>query len=388
MTLRHLSLVRLAPLLGLLVLPATGRGTPRLQDPPSFPDDPVVAEALPVETYSPHYVEGKNVSEIWNYVFDFPDGYTVSLQFMITNIGPGDSTGVMIAYLMAPDGDVAIIKNSRHAGLWTDRSDARGPWLEIAYHTLRIDHPSHHILLDHPDRGKLDLRAEALTSMFRPGRVDFGNGDWYDVTYIAPRLRASGTIQLPGHERVELAEGRGVAIHSVTNMSDDHLATSWLRLDTFDAADQVSIFELMTSREYGRRRLGFALRFDDDRLVGWSRRYGRRLLEPHPDPEKRSYPLADGIRFGAVEGHRLDRPGQGVDFRGQAALELLNRNALLEFLNSALLRFVLRFLSDPILYQYRADYDLSFDFQGPSPREVRGTGIVSLYFLNDPPAVF
>lgn len=381
---------RCLALVAVLLLPAAGRERLAgvIQDPPAFPVDPEVTDALPVDSYSPHYLAGNNVSETWNYVFDFPDGHAVSLQFMLTNIGPGDFTGVVIAYLMAPDGELAMIKNSRHSGLWTDRTDERGPWMEIAYHTLRVEHPSHRIVLDHPDRGKLDLRAETLTPMFRPGPIDFGHGDWYDVTFVAPRLRVTGSVQLPGRERVELPEGRGVALHSVANLSDDRLATSWLRIDTFDAPDQVSLFELMTSQRYGRRRLGFALRFAEDRLVGWSQQYGRRLVETRPDPAKGRYPLVDRLRFGAVRGRRVDGSDEGIDFRGEATLRLLNRNELLEFLNSPVLRFVLRFLSDPILYQYRAEYELVFDFQGSSPSTVRGRGIASLYFLDDPPVVF
>lgn len=378
------------PLLASLLLLAAAGGDPGaggLQD-LAFSAEPEVTDGAPVASYSPHYLEGKNVSEIWNYVFDFPDGHAVFLQFMITNIGPGNFTGVLMAWLMAPDGETAVLKNTRHAGLWTDSSDEAGPWLEISYHTLRIDHGSHRILLDHPDRGRLDLQAEALTPMFLPGRVDFGHGDWYEVNVIAPRLRVTGSIQLPGRERVELPEGRGMALHSVTNMSDDRLATSWLRIDTFDAADQISVFEMVTSHHYGSRNMGFALRFADDRLVGWSHRYGRRLLGTQPDPDKKRYLLADGVRFGAVEGRRLDGSPEGIDFRGEATLRLLNRSELLEFLNSAVLRFVLRFLTDPVLYQYRAEYELVYDFEGPTPRTVQGRGIASIYFLGDPPVAF
>lgn len=371
---------RLVPIVLLAV--ATGAAAQEI----GFATPPDVAPQLPVGTYSPHYVAGGNISEIWNFVFDFPSRDTVALQFMVTNIGPGDFTGAVIAYLVPAGAEPIIIKNSRAHGDWQDRSDEQGPWLHIARHELRLEDRSFDLQVV-SDHAVLDLEGEVLSDMFRPGRLSVGDGEWYDLTVFGPRMRAAGAITWPDGSVTRLEDGRGMGMHSLSTVSEDRLATSWLRIDTFDARDQVSVFELMTSRELGRRRHGFALRFRDDSLLGWSYRYGRRLLDAQPDPEKSDYLIARGMRFGAVRGEPTESAGV-VDFRGEASLELLMRNELLAFLNSPVLRFVLRMITDPILYQYRATYTLSLDFEEPEAGEVSGQGIVSIYFLNPAPAVF
>lgn len=343
--------------------------------PARFPP-PQLIDHLASEQIRPHYEGGDNVSESWSYVFAFPQGYVVNLQFMVTNIGPGEATGVLIAYLIAPDGEVAILKNTRRRGQWRDLSDEQHVELEVAYHRLTITGRRHEIAIDHPDRGKLFLSATALTPAFRPGPLDLGSG-FYRVIVMAPRLRVQGRIRLPGHEEVTLQEGRGIALHTSATIGDDRLATGWLRVDTFGASLQASLFELMTSERVGQRRIGFLLLFDGDRLVGSTYRYGRRLLGRREDPHKRTYPLYGGIRFGS----EVD-----FDLRAEAKLQLLNRNALLDFLNSKALRFLLRLISDPVLYQYRAEVTLRRGEQDPAP--VRGVGLVSLYLLHRPPAVY
>ena len=49
---------------------------------------------------------------------------------------------------------------------------------------------------------------------------------------------------------------------------------------------------------------------------------------------------------------------------------------------------MLRLIADPIYYQYRAAYELTFDFQEETARRVRGEGLVRLYFVDAAPAVF
>jgi len=71
----------------------------------------------------------------------------------------------------------------------------------------------------------------------------------------------------------------------------------------------------------------------------------------------------------------------------EMSMILINRNELLNFLNSKVLRFVLRLITDPVIYQYRAQYELRVA-QDSEWNSLRGQGMASLYLLNDPPAVY
>lgn len=362
-------LTALAALAGATV--ATGSGQEL-----GFVGGPWVGEQTPIERLRPDLDGYKDGSQRWGYVLRFDDGTVVQLSFLVTGIGPGHHTGVFLAHVIDPDGTATTIRNTRRFGEWQDLSDDAQVGLHIAHHTLRIRHPVHELRIDTSDRGRLSIDARVVTSAFSPGRLLLEGDTWLDIDVPGPRLRAAGWIELPGQPRRELEEGRGIAIHTRTDSSDEKLATGWLRIDTFGPGTGASLFEMMASERHYRRRLGFLLEFDGDRLVGHTFRYGRRLVDVRPDPDRRGYPIPSGIRFGA---------DSEIHLRGEGSLEAVVRSPLLDALNSALLRGVLRLFADPIFYLYRGTVTLRADEEAPGHDS---PVVVSLYLLAEPPVVY
>ena len=106
---------------------------------------------------------------------------------------------------------------------------------------------------------------------------------------------------------------------------------------------------------------------------GWDE--GRRYTDLRVDPEKPRYPVPEGLEL-------VNQGGSGVQL--EAHFRLLHRFDILDWVNSSLVRFVVRQVFHPIEYLFDADTTLRFDL-GAGPQTLKAQGFATLTILNRPP---
>jgi hypothetical protein len=332
-------------------------------------------ETVPVESYAPHFIDSAQAWESWDYAFRFPDGTSIFAQFQVTSLGPGKHRGVVVGVLILPDGRSVLIKNGRPRDQWSSRTDENGIELSIARHRLEIRPPSHKLHLEN-GRGRITLETTSRVPAARPGRLKYDGDKFYDLTVLAPRLSARATIEIPGSAALQLENGDGVGLHAFSNVADYKQAASWLRFHTFDDPLQVSFLEFTAPKKQAFQRVRFLVLAQEGAVLRTSVDYERSYAGFQEDPEKPHYPIPS--RF-----HLRDR-SERTELSGSADLRLRRRDDLLSWLDSSLLRFLVRRFSHPVQYFFDADYELSVDL-GNGPQALRGTGLANLVILNQPP---
>jgi hypothetical protein len=250
--------------------------------------EPPQSVTVPAKAYQPHYLMGNNLSEIWDYRLSFPNGYLLNCRFMITSFGPGERTGLVLLYILPPKGNTVVIKNSRKWRDWKDQTTSGGPQFTIAKNSLRVDLPNHRLHIEN-EKGTLDLELMNTVEPFNPGRILYSPQDWYDLTLVAPRLKASGSLELPNQEPVALENGRGTATHIVSNIPDNRQTVSVFRFDSFDASTEFSVYELTTTETHRFQRIGFLTTFQNDRIAIHSKDFTRKFPDLVPDSNYKDY---------------------------------------------------------------------------------------------------
>ena len=343
-----------------------------------FQGQPMILDSLPVADYSPHFPKGDNAWETWNYLFSFPNGYVLSSQFSVTNVGPGDRSALGLGLIMAPDGSVAALRNSRKKGEWSHNSMDGGVTIEVARHRLEITPPLHRISMKHHD-GNMDLEAESTTKVFRPNAIDLDEDNKFQMTYLAPRLRVKGRAQFRGQPEVELNDGVGIAIYSYSDTAEHKGAGSRLRFDSFDKDLQFSLLEIRRPKDAGEGRIGLLLLMRGGNIIHHGYTFERHYTGYHRDPEKPHYPIPNGFGFSNI--------GMGRRVAGDVRFRQIYRLDVLSWVNSGVVRFFARQVSQPIEYKFLADYTIETDL-GAGPEKLTGTGFASVSILNKPPDDF
>ena len=339
-----------------------------------FDFDPgLIASVSPV-SYAPHFLKGP-YTETWSYVFSFPNGYRVVSRALITNRGPGDGRGAGIAVIIEPTGGVYRLSNSKSRERWTQTVTDDGVELRVGTHRWDIRPPVHRVSM-RSSTTAIEIEAVSLTDVYRPGRLNYSTDDFYDLTILAPRLEAHGTLQVPGGPAVELTGGYGVAFHAYSNRDEQEQAVSWLQFHTFDTDLQLSLWELTAPNAHDYQRVAFSLLFEDGRVVWHDRGYQRQFDDVQADPESPHYPVPGGFTFSGQTGERA--------IRGEVTLRQSYRLEVVDLINSGFVRFLVRRFMEPVVYEFDGDYTLDVTLDGREYHR-RGTGVASLQIVDDPP---
>ena len=347
--------------------------TPPLQ----FALEPGPVENVPPASYYPHFLSG-GYTETWSYLFRFPSGHTIISRLTITNRGAGDGRGAAFAIIVDPTGRVVQVVNSRPQPRWTRILREDGVELGVAGHEWVLRPPSHRVRMQSGE-GRFEIEATSLTDVYHPGRLHYSSDEFYDLTILAPRLSASGTVQLTGEAPVELRDGRGFAFHSYANRGEQDQAVSWLQFHTFDSEIEVSLWELTAPEKHDYQRVGIALLFEDGRLVEYRAGYDREYRDLQADAESPHYPVPRSLTFS-------DEDDQTA-MHGEVTLVPIHRVELVDLINSRFVRFFVRRVMEPVMYEFSGDYHLRVRLEGQE-RQISGTGIASLQIVDDPPIGF
>jgi hypothetical protein len=340
-----------------------------------FQSPPLLTANLPAAVFSPHLDGNGGAWESWEYLFRFSNGYTLLAQFQLTNKGPGSHRGIVVARIIAPNGTATLVKNSRDYGEWSYSMGPAGMDIYLATHQLHIAPPSHKVSIQ-ATGCRFTIEAESVTPMVQPGRLAFSEDEFYDLTVLAPRLKAQGVLEFTDGPTIELRDGTGVALYVRSNMADHKQMLGLLRCHTFDGATQVSLMEFTAPEDYRYQRVGLLLIIRGSEVVYESYDYDRRYSALEPDPEDPHYPVPRGF---VVSNHA---GASGV--QGEVKLRLIQRYDILDWVKSGIGRFFLRRTSHPIEYLFDADYELNLTLS-EDPERISGRGFASLLMLNDPP---
>jgi hypothetical protein len=329
---------------------------------------PRVVDVAPLSDYRPHLDDRALEGEVWDYACWFPSGHRLFAQFQVTNAGPGRQTGLVAGIVIFPDQTTRLIKNSRPRAEWS--FDVRGDevTLSLARHVFEIGPRRHHVHIEgRTDR--FDFEAQATLPAVLMGPVRYGDRDTYDMSVLAPRFRVTATVQVAGKSPITLTDGWGVALHSTSTLPDQQQALAIARFHTFDQPTQISMFAFTVPGERGGGRVGWLLAIRDGRIdlaPVFDRQFGGEVKETE-DPGYSS-PRTLWLKGSALSG-----------IEASTSLTLAARFDIIDWINTALGRFVARRRFHPVEYVFDAPYELK-----TSAGTTTGQGLALLWILNQP----
>jgi hypothetical protein len=306
---------------------------------------------------------GKQGSEYWDLIAKFETGHFVFARFLLTNVGPGSHSAVVLGHVIAPDGGRHPFRNGRRRSRW-QLSDDR---LRLDINKCHLDlHDGSALLVVRKASVQLSLRF-ALDAGARPPPGTLP--DRYAAETLAANAPVHGTIALDGAATVLETSGTGAVLHTWTREPEEERIQR--RLDFFSLTPDLGLqlSEFRTPKGDVRRWL----RATQD---------GRTVFETT------SVELAASGRLDGTPGSypveaRLSLSGEAVS--GDLALiQLLHHQDPLEAIPQPL-RSVIRWSLSMKPHQLWAttSYDLTLQLnpdQPPTP--LKGKGLATINYLS------
>ena len=334
---------------------------------------PRIVGTPPVALYRPHLDDRSLEGETWDYVLWFPSGHRLIAQFQITSAGPGRHTGLLAAMIVFPDKTTRLIKNSRPRAEWKYEERGTDVRVSLVHHVLDIGATRHRLHIESEHAERFNVEADAIAPAVRLGPVRYGTRDRYELTVLAPRVRAAATLQVDGQPPVTLTGGGGIVLHSDSTLADYDQALNVMRLHTFDRPVETSLLAFAPPGGTASQSVGWLLSLGEGQPLEVAQTVERRfggLVKEREDP-----------------GYWSPRTVQ-LTTRAPAPLNLgmtlvpVGRFDIIDWMNTALGRFVARRLFHPVQYLFDVDYELH---AGPvGQRLASGKGFGLLWILNQP----
>lgn len=344
----------------------------------SFKEPFQIFDGLPVSAIAPRLMNDGEAWESWDYLFYFDNGYRLMCQFQITNQGPGKHRGIAIGLIVAPDGRVALLKNGRSRKNWTFDISSNSVNLSIAKHRLSIQHPYHRIHMEN-SRGRMEIEAISTLKPIAPGRIHYRDDKFYHLLFMAPRMKIKATIQFPGEPEVNLGEGQGFAIYSYSNKNDFKQASAWLRFTTFNESLNLIYWEMVYTRERRYQYVPFLLISRDRDILYLSSQPNRTYFGFHKDKEKPHYVIPSGLN--------LEAHSENISVRGSVRFKPRHRFDLLNWIDSGVVRFLVKRSTHPVQYLYESDYTFDIVLEGKT-MHLKGAGFARMAILNKMPEAY
>jgi hypothetical protein len=328
----------------------------------------------PVSSYRPHLDDRAIDGETWDYVFWFPSGHRLIVQFQITNAGPGRRTALLAALVVLPDHTTRLVKNSRPNGEWRSEVSGNDVRLSLVRHVLNIGPVEHRVHVDSDGvPARFDVVARAIVPAVRLGSVHYSGSDRYDLLVLAPRVQCTATLEIDGGPPLTLTGGGGIVLHSDSTLADYDQALSVMRLHTFDRPLQSSLLSFVPP-ERGAAPMSWLLLMRDNQppeVVAMPGRAFGDLVKEREDP-------------GYTSPRRLEIAAAGDDpVAARVSLSLVGRFDIISWINTAIGRFLARRFYHPVQYLFDASYELHAG-SGASQTSVSGKGFGLLWILNQP----
>lgn len=318
---------------------------------------------------TPLLLDTESYTEGWDYYFRFDDGTWVTVQLFVSNFGPGDHHGLLIAKILRPDGKVLVLKNGRSRSEW--RFNASPLELEFGRHRFSGQHPAYRIDLINSS-GELELDFTVHQDPWRMPIAGIEPAVYQYTSIMVPRLTVSGRYRPRDKTRSEpfpwqtLGQGQGFAVRYVNSGTLTTVAREWLRFVPLDGASTPLV---TTITQGGRRTSAFAAVPHQGNTELQALSIASPLLDPKPSDKNIPGPIE-------VAGSE-----NGVEISGKITpRRLLDRFDFLTELKK-IERLFLRLMSTPVQYRYLADYEFVYR-RDREEKKLTGVGIVELMVLD------
>lgn len=231
-------------------------------------------------------------------------GDSVNVNFVVNNLGFGDNKLVVSAKAKAKGGKSVKGNKKFSSGDW---KSSKAPFRIEAGGSSLTGGPGK--LTAKVDVGgvSVDITLVNVLPAWRPanGRITYGSAsEFYDLTYLAPRAKVSGTVTAGG-KRFTLKDATGFADHRIVNVPPQTAGRRWLTWRSFEGDWTVLAQEVTFPAKLGGRKARFLLVGYKDRIVFQSVRPTVKYGSLQPDPKgKAGYQYPEAFK---IEGKVGDR---------------------------------------------------------------------------------
>lgn len=309
-----------------------------------------------------------SASEYWDLTALFDTGHRVVGRFLITNEGPGKHSALAVGHVVLPDGQAVKFRNGRRRERWTlDPTRLR---IEIGSSLLDLQSPVRTFEYDNEKRGlKIRLAIEADETIRRAGAAGPGG---YRVDLLDLAARAEGTLWTQGMDAPIALSGRAAVTHTWMDQSESRLALRRFDLASPEEEAALLFYDLTTS---GGRHLSWLLIEKAGQILYESGDLEVSLGGVLPQWREPRYPIPAALHLRNSE----------VDARIELGRILVQHEPLQDLPQP--LRFLLSFRTRPKRIWTDSQIEVKVNSaSGRSYIRVRGTGIVSVTYLNPLPS--
>jgi hypothetical protein len=309
-----------------------------------------------------------SASEYWDLTALFDSGHRVVARFLITNEGPGNHSAVAVGHVVLPDGQAVKFRNGRRRERW--KLDEKRSRIDIGSSLLDLQGPTRIFEYDSEKRGlKIRFTIEADETIRRAGAAGPGG---YQVDLLDLAARAEGTLWTRGMEAPIALSGRAALTHTWMDESEARLALRRFDFVSLEEEAAVLFYDLTTS---GGKRLSWLAIEKAGQILYESGDLGVSLRGVLPQWDEPRYPLPAVLQLHNSE----------MDARIELG-RILVQHAPLEDLPQPL-QFLLSFRTRPKRVWTNSPFEVKVNpGSDRSYLRVRGTGIVSVTYLNPLPS--
>ena len=358
--------MRTLPLLAFLVAFAAST----VQADPLTPFRPA-SNKVTLSDVQPSYDQPENrtnefYSEWWSFVFRLEGGYKAYVQFLVSNMGPGDGKAVVKVEFTTPDGRKHNTTTNLNAREWSWAKDK----FELRFGDNLLWGPIDGLRMRLSNK-KLtaELAIENLVAPWKPGtaRAYYGNSKdrYYGFQYLAPIARVTGTVRLAGEDTDHAIKGLVHADHSTASIGMHEQARTWARFRALDDQTVLLLSDIRTPRQYGGTPVRFAVLFHDGEVAFESTDFEIGFSDPYADPDKPGYfaPRLLEIKGTTPKG----------SFRGVIHAPKLTKREDFIASSGKIVGFVVARFAKPMMYYFDGVYAFQVN-EGGTSKEYKGRG--------------
>lgn len=334
-----------------------------------------VAEVEPYAT-RPENLKNEFYTEWWSFIFRLDGGYWAYVQFLSTNMGPGDGMARVNAKLRLPDGDIFQSKETFEASEWGPVKGGDG--IDIRFGKNRIYGQLDALKL-HLENSSFsaDLDLKNVVPPWKPGngRAQYGkSSDRYLVYHLlAPLARVTGVYHLVEEDEDHPIGGFIHSDHVASSVGIHELTRTLARMRVFTPDLFFVYADVQPPRLYGDVPIRFAVMFKDGKLVFQSTDFNVDFSKIWVDPKKDNYSVPGMIEIRSKDGQA---PFHGII----SSRKMTNREDHLETANAAE-RFILSKFVKPVEYQHEGVFAIKVK-NDVKEIEYRGKGAYEYFIVN------
>jgi len=304
------------------------------------------SDLIPALSSSESYIER------YKFKADLDGGGNVKINFVISNMGWGDLTGVAKVRLKLPDRGKYKFKKKLEEGNWSSADDKLK--LSIADTKLTCPEKGKYVI-EHEGDKSLRVVFENRLPAWQPGNGELKSGSsFYRNHLMSPRASVEGTVDWDGEEIEFSSEQDGHAEHTATNIAPYKMARrfSWFR--TFNGNVMIAWKYIDLTEKFGGGDVTWI-------AIG----YNRRLVFSSADATMK----LGRIQPDGTSGYRVPRAAQVEAEDGDDSIKFVHKGSsydrkdLMKSLGGVA-RTVASSVTNPYRFDVPGEYSFQMEIQG------------------------